>query len=114
MTRQDSGDARQTPGAREGLAASAAAAKARSLKERVGALRHLKPFVAMVWRTSPSLTAASVALRSVRALRPVATLYVGKLIIDEVVMLVQVGGRPDTLADWLASGLLERLALLIA
>ena len=65
----------------------------RSFKERVGALRNLRPFVAMVWRTSPGLAAASVALRLVRAFAPVATLYVGKLIIDEVVRLA--GRRPN-------------------
>ena len=70
----------------------------RSFKERVGALRNLRPFIAMVWRTSPPLTAASLALRLVRALLPVATLYVGKLIIDDVVRLVQMPDRPATLA----------------
>ena len=64
-----------------------------SFRERVGALRNLRPFVAMVWRTSPGLALASVALRLVRALAPVATLYVGKLIIDEVVRLA--GRRPN-------------------
>jgi ATP-binding cassette, subfamily B, bacterial len=56
----------------------------RSLKERVGALKNLHPFIAMVWQTSPYLTAASLALRLVRALLPVATLFVGKLIIDDM------------------------------
>ena len=45
----------------------------RSLKERVGALRHLWPFLAMVWRTSPQLTAASLLLRLLRALLPVVS-----------------------------------------
>jgi ATP-binding cassette subfamily B protein len=35
----------------------------KSLKELVGALRNLWPFVAMVWHTSPQLTAASLLLR---------------------------------------------------
>jgi ATP-binding cassette, subfamily B, bacterial len=86
---------------------------ARSLKERVGALKNLRPFFAMVWRTSPRLTSASLLLRIVRALLPVATLYVGKLIIDEVVLLVQGSEKPDTLQQWLESGLLNRLGLLL-
>ena len=53
-----------------------------SLRARMGALRTLPPFLAMVWRTSPGLTAGLLALRLVRALLPVATLFVGKLIID--------------------------------
>src|ERR1700744_5578854 len=63
------------------------AAPAKSLKERVGALRNLRPFLTMVWHTSRGLTAASLVLRLVRAVMPVITLYVGKLIIDNVVLL---------------------------
>jgi ATP-binding cassette, subfamily B, bacterial len=86
----------------------------RSLKERVGALRNLWPFLAMVWRTSPPLTAASLLLRLLRALLPVVTLYIGKLIIDDVVLLVQAPpDRPETLRQWLDSGLLNRLGLLL-
>ncbi len=39
----------------------------------------------MVWETSPSVTSATVVLRLVAALIPVAQLWVGKLIIDQVV-----------------------------
>jgi ATP-binding cassette subfamily B protein len=68
----------------------------------------------MVWRTSPQLTAASLALRFVRALLPVATLYVGKLILDDVVLLAQGPTKPGTLQQWLQSGLLNPLGLLLA
>ncbi len=88
-------------------------ADARSLKERVGALKNLRPFLAMVWRTSPQLTAASLVLRLVRALLPIATLYIGKLIIDDVVLLVRMPGKPETLQQWLDSGLLNLLGLLL-
>src|SRR6195256_2694703 len=84
-----------------------------SLKERFSALRPVRPFIAMVWRTSPSLTASSLLLRLVRALLPVVALYIGKLIIDDVVHLVQMPGRPATFEDWLASGLLNWLGVLI-
>lgn len=85
-----------------------------SLKERFSALRTLRPFIAMVWRASPSLMAASLALRLVRALVPVAALYVGKLIIDDVVRLVQMPGRPTTLDGWLESGELQWLGILLS
>jgi ATP-binding cassette subfamily B protein len=85
----------------------------RSLKERVGALRNLWPFLQVVWRTSPQFTAASLLLRLVRALLPVAALYIGKLIIDDVVLLVQAPDRPETFQRWLQSGLLNRLGLLL-
>ena len=56
-----------------------------SLRERVGALRNLPPFLKLVWQTSPAISVAVIVLRLVRALLPVATLYVGALIIDAVV-----------------------------
>ena len=67
----------------------------------------------MVWGTSPQLMAASLALRLVRALLPVATLFIGKLIIDDVVALVQTSHKPETLQQWLNSGLLNWLGLLL-
>jgi ATP-binding cassette subfamily B protein len=85
----------------------------RSFKERVGALKNLGPFIAMVWRTSPRLTAASLVLRLARALVPVATLYIGKLIIDDVVQLVRMPDKPATLEQWLHSGLLTYLGMLL-
>ena len=84
-----------------------------SFRERVGALRNLRPFLAMVWATSPALAASTIVLRLLRALLPVATLYVGKLIIDDVVMLVQLPDKPATLQQWLDSGHLNRLGLLL-
>jgi len=85
-----------------------------SLKERFSALRTLRPFIAMVWRASPSLMAASLAMRLVRALVPVVALYVGKLIIDDVVRVVQMPGRPTTLDGWLESGELQWLGVLLS
>ena len=89
------------------------AAPPTSFKQRVGALRNLRPFLAMVWRTSPQLMATLVALRTLRALLPVATLFVGKLIIDDVVRLVQLPDKPATLQQWLDSGHLNELGLLL-
>jgi ATP-binding cassette subfamily B protein len=85
----------------------------RSFRERLGALRNLAPFLAMVWRTSPWLTACSLFLRLGRALLPVAALFVGKLIIDDVVLLLGEQPRP-TPAAWLEAGRLNWLAWLIA
>jgi len=86
---------------------------ARSLKERVSALKNLPAFVAIIWRTSPFLTASSLVLRLIRALVPIVTLYIGKLIIDEVVLLVQRPNHPGTLQEWWASGLLDWLSVLV-
>ena len=114
MPRQYSGGGRQAPGAAEPPPpGGATVVKTRSFKERVGALKNLRPFIAMVWQTSPQLTAASLVLRLVRALLPIATLFVGKLIIDEVVLLVQRPDKPATLQQWLDSGLLNTLGVLL-
>src|SRR3954463_310683 len=62
-----------------------------SLRERVGALRNLPPFLKLIWQTSPAISVALIVLRLVRALLPVATLYVGALIIDAVVAAIPTG-----------------------
>ncbi|MEI6201728.1 MAG: ABC transporter ATP-binding protein [Enhydrobacter sp.] len=85
----------------------------RTFRERFGALRTLRPFVAMIWQTSPGLTLGLMLLRFVRALLPVASLYIGKLIIDDVVKLVALPDRPVTFQDWMASGQLKGLAALL-
>ena len=85
----------------------------RTLRERFGALRMLGPFVAMVWETSHALTSTLVVLRLARALLPVVALYIAKLIIDDVVALVQLPDRPTTLQGWLAGDRLKGLALLL-
>jgi ATP-binding cassette subfamily B protein len=85
----------------------------RTLRERVGALRNLPPFLSLVWQTSPALTVANLVLRLGRALLPVVTLYVGKLIIDEVVRLAALPG-PGSLSAWHSAGLLDTLIGLLA
>jgi ATP-binding cassette subfamily B protein len=85
-----------------------------SWRERFGALRNLAPFLQLVWRTSPALALGQALLRVVRALLPVATLYVGKLIIDEVVLLVQTPRAAEDVRQWIASGLLDRIGWLLA
>ena len=60
-----------------------------SVRERVSALRHLPAFLKLIWHTSPGLTLSNIALRLLRAALPLALLYVGRLILDEVVHLSQ-------------------------
>ena len=79
----------------------------------LGALATLPAFLLLVWRTSPALTGGMVVLRLARAVLPIATLYVGKLIIDEVVRLSRLPVHPDGLAAWVESGLLSRVGVLI-
>ena len=67
----------------------------------------------MVWETEPRYVAGILALRVARALIPLAVLWVGKLIVDEVVHAVGVtgGGGP---APWARLGELLALELGIA
>ena len=110
-------------GARTGKATKATAAERvqhqhaerRTLRERMSGIRNIPPFIALVWQTSRPMMLGEALLRAVRALLPVATLYVGKLIIDEVVLLTK-SPHPatDDLASWLAGGMLDRILWLLA
>ncbi len=84
------------------------------LRERIDALRNLRPFLRQIWQTSRPLTLASLCLRLVQALMPVALLYVGKLIIDEAIRLVGIGGADADLLTLWNTGALHPLAGLVA
>ena len=85
-----------------------------SLRDRFNALRNLPPFLRQIWATSPALTIATLGLRVVRAFLPIATLYIGTLIIDEAVRLVGVGVDFDTLEAAWRAGVLDTLLWLLA
>jgi ATP-binding cassette, subfamily B, bacterial len=69
--------------------------------------------VRLVYEASPTLAIASIAVRTARALLPVAVLFVAKLILDEVIAQTR-GPSPGGFAEWWASGRLDRLAVLVA
>ncbi|HTL14976.1 MAG TPA: ABC transporter ATP-binding protein, partial [Thermomonas sp.] len=83
-----------------------------NLRERFGAMRNIPPFLREIWATSRPLTLASMGLRLVRAFLPIATLYVGKLIIDEAVRLIGDGVAQDPMVAWRGGQLDHLLALL--
>lgn len=56
--------------------------------ERIGAFKNLNPFFKMIWNTSPRLALINILLRLLKSLIPIVSLYIGKLIIDEVIALV--------------------------
>lgn len=58
-----------------------------TLRDRFSALKNLPKFIRLVWQTSPALTLATAFIRLVRSAIPVSILYIGKLIIDQVVHL---------------------------
>jgi ATP-binding cassette subfamily B protein len=92
----------------------AAIPSGRTFRERAGALRHLPALFRLVWQASPRLTLASLGLRLARAALPVLMLYVGKLIIDEVVAQSRVPPPGESWTAWIESGRLAGLGGLVA
>ena len=82
-----------------------------SFAERLQNLRLLGRLMAQIWCTSRWLTAASIGLRLIRAMQPIAMLFVGKLIIDEVVRLTSLPQPGPSFADWWESGALSAITL---
>ncbi len=80
-------------------------------KERLNALRNLPAFFKLVWASSPSMTFANVGLRLLRSAIPVTVLYIGKLIIDEVIGLNRTQGLHSTHHLWILIGIEFGLAL---
>ncbi len=83
-----------------------------NFRQRLGAMRNIPPFLRGIWETSRPLTLATIGLRLVRAFLPIATLYVGKLIIDEAVRLVGAGVAGDVAEAW-QRGQLDHLLVLL-
>ncbi len=70
----------------------------RTWRDQLSALRNLPPFLKLIYRTSPPLTITNIVLRVLQAALPTAILYVGKLIIDEVLLIID--GTGDTTFLW--------------
>ena len=60
-----------------------------SFKKQFSALKNLPDFLRLVWRTNKWLAAANIFLRLAKSGLPLAMLFVGKLIIDQVLFLVE-------------------------
>ena len=70
-----------------------------TLKEKFAALGNLPRFFKLVWQTNHWYTILNAVLRLLRSAIPVSILYVGKLIIDEVVLLSK-GATADHTYLW--------------
>ncbi|MEO8109316.1 MAG: ABC transporter ATP-binding protein [Ginsengibacter sp.] len=60
-----------------------------TLKQRLGALTNVPKFLKLVYQTNPWLTIFNAIFRIILAVMPLVMLYVGKLIIDEIIHLVR-------------------------
>jgi ATP-binding cassette subfamily B protein len=68
-------------------------------RQRLEALKNVPPLLRMVWDTHRGFVAAILVLRALRAVVPLAVLWVGKLIIDAVVGAIQAHGAGQPV-DW--------------
>ncbi len=73
-------------------------------KERIHALGNLPRFFRLVWQTSPGIMLANFLLRIARSAIPVSILFVGKLIIDQVVLLLASSGTGVSAVHGVARG----------
>jgi ATP-binding cassette subfamily B protein len=80
-------------------------------RERLNALRNLPAFFKLVWDSSPWMTALNAGLRLIRSAIPVSVLYIGKLIIDEVILLNRDHVHVSTHHLWMLIGAEFLLAL---
>ena len=103
----------KTPGAERGTGNSRQITPPQTWRERFAALRNVPPFLKLIWDTSHALTITSLTFRIIRAVLPVLTLYIGKLIIDDVIRLAGAPHNPTTWHDWVASGRLHRITVLV-
>ena len=74
-----------------------------TIRQQVEALRYVPPLLRMVWETHPGYTLTMAGLRLMRSAIPVATLWVGKLILDAIVSMRE--GTPDLPHLWKLIGL---------
>jgi ATP-binding cassette, subfamily B, bacterial len=89
------------------------AAPDRSWRERLQALRHLPKLLRMVWGTNPGYVVGILLLRIARSVVPLAVLWIGKLIVDEVVHSINVA-QSGGVVTWSRLAMLVGIELAIA
>ncbi len=67
-------------------------------------MRNLPELFRLIWETSKSLTIADILLRIIRAAAPLILLYIGKLIINEIIHLIRLEGEKDFTHLWMLVG----------
>ena len=85
-----------------------------SIRDNLEALQFIPPFLKMIWETHKGLSIANIIMRIIQAGIPVTVLYVGKLIIDEVIRLAEVGVDADKTYLWTIIGIELGLAIFTA
>lgn len=74
----------------------------KTFREQLAAFKNIPPFIRLIWAASPGLTLSNFLLRILQAALPTAILYVGKLIIDEVLLVIDGAGSESFLWEMVA------------
>ncbi len=82
-----------------------------SFKDQFAALKNLPPFFKLIWETNKWLALTNVLLRLLKSAIPLAVLWVGKEIIDEVIRLIDAAEKEMNYL-WLMVGIELGLAVL--
>src|SRR5688572_32221279 len=87
------------PGIRPNVARPFQGERPRTWREKLAAMRHLPRLLRLVWETEPRYVIGVLLFRILAALVPLAVLWIGKLIVDEVVSGI---GRyaTDGVVEW--------------
>jgi ATP-binding cassette subfamily B protein len=62
-------------------------------KARLASLKSIPRLLKLIWQTNPRMALTNICLRLITSFFPPVMLYIGKLIIDEVVLLVNTKGQ---------------------
>ena len=71
----------------------------KGIREQFSALSNIPRFFRMIWGVSPRMAILNGVLRLLQAAIPVSMLYVGKIIIDTILFLVQHFNTTHTIGD---------------
>ena len=63
--------------------------KTTGLKEQFSALKNIPPLFKLIWKTNKTMMSLNVGLRILKSAIPLAQLYIAKILLDEVVQLIQ-------------------------
>ncbi|MEX0968093.1 MAG: ABC transporter ATP-binding protein [Bacteroidia bacterium] len=83
----------------------------KSFRDQFSAMKNLPRFFRLIWDTSKGLSMANILLRFVKSAIPLAQLYIGKLLIDEVIRLISAGTEGGLNYLWLLVALELALAI---
>jgi len=82
-------------------------------RERIQAVKHVPRLLRLVWQSKPGYVAGILVLRVLRSLVPLVVLWIGKLIVDEVVHGIGAAGHGGAV-DWMRLGELLAFELAVA